>query len=162
MVQAIEEADAAGAPLLILRLDTPGGLVASTRKIIKSILASTATTLCVFLPVIFLGGGGRLVLVQQRLFDPGLGQECLDLFFLALVFLQAAGEALHFGFVLGAQAFVPVLVELAQVTVRATDGVGVVALGEFRVQQVFLEAAARAGNPAFQIDVSSKHGWRLP
>ena len=38
VVQAIEEADAAGAPLLILRLDTPGGLDTSMRQIIDAML----------------------------------------------------------------------------------------------------------------------------
>ena len=38
VVQAIEDADAAGAPLLILRLDTPGGLDTSMRQIIDAML----------------------------------------------------------------------------------------------------------------------------
>ncbi len=38
VVQAIEKADAAGAPLLILRLDTPGGLDTSMRQIVDAML----------------------------------------------------------------------------------------------------------------------------
>ncbi|MGI9523633.1 MAG: NfeD family protein [Hyphomicrobiaceae bacterium] len=40
MSEALAEADTIGAPLVILEIDTPGGLVAATRTIIKSILAS--------------------------------------------------------------------------------------------------------------------------
>jgi len=38
VVQAIEKADAAGAPLLILRLDTPGGLDTAMRQIVDKML----------------------------------------------------------------------------------------------------------------------------
>jgi len=38
VVQAIEDADAAGAPLLVLRIDTPGGLDSSMRQIIDAML----------------------------------------------------------------------------------------------------------------------------
>ncbi|HXB53195.1 MAG TPA: nodulation protein NfeD, partial [Vicinamibacteria bacterium] len=38
VVQAIERADAAGAPLLILRLDTPGGLDTAMRQIVDKML----------------------------------------------------------------------------------------------------------------------------
>ena len=38
VVQAIEAADAAGAPLLVLRLDTPGGLDSSMRQIVDRML----------------------------------------------------------------------------------------------------------------------------
>ncbi len=38
VVQAIDKADAAGAPLLILRLDTPGGLDTSMRQIVDKML----------------------------------------------------------------------------------------------------------------------------
>jgi membrane-bound serine protease (ClpP class) len=37
----LERARAAGAPLAVIRIDTPGGLVSSTREIIQTILAST-------------------------------------------------------------------------------------------------------------------------
>ena len=40
MTEAIETATRANAPLLVIELDTPGGLVAATREIIKNILAS--------------------------------------------------------------------------------------------------------------------------
>lgn len=40
VARGFEEARAAGADLIILRIDTPGGLVTSTRGIIKTILAS--------------------------------------------------------------------------------------------------------------------------
>src|SRR5260370_41925113 len=38
VVQAIDRADAAGAPLLILRLDTPGGLDTAMRQIVDKML----------------------------------------------------------------------------------------------------------------------------
>src|SRR3989304_6611375 len=37
-IQAIEKADAAGAPLLVLRLDTPGGLDTAMRQIVDKML----------------------------------------------------------------------------------------------------------------------------
>jgi membrane-bound serine protease (ClpP class) len=40
LVRGIEQAEAEGAELVVIRLDTPGGLMASTRDIIKKILAS--------------------------------------------------------------------------------------------------------------------------
>ena len=40
ITRAVETAETRGAPLLILRLDTPGGLVTSTREIVKEILAA--------------------------------------------------------------------------------------------------------------------------
>ncbi|MGI9411768.1 MAG: NfeD family protein, partial [Hyphomicrobiaceae bacterium] len=40
MAEALENASEAGAGLLVIELDTPGGLVAATREIIQSILAS--------------------------------------------------------------------------------------------------------------------------
>jgi membrane-bound serine protease (ClpP class) len=40
VVSALERADAQGAPLIILRLDTPGGLVTSMRQIIDRMLSS--------------------------------------------------------------------------------------------------------------------------
>jgi membrane-bound serine protease (ClpP class) len=40
VVQAIDRADAAGAPLLVIRMDTPGGLDSSMRQIIDRILSS--------------------------------------------------------------------------------------------------------------------------
>lgn len=40
IAQAVAKAEAEGARLLLIRLDTPGGLVSSTRDIIKTILAS--------------------------------------------------------------------------------------------------------------------------
>jgi membrane-bound serine protease (ClpP class) len=40
VIHAIEKADAAGAPLLILRIDTPGGLDTSMRQIVERMLAS--------------------------------------------------------------------------------------------------------------------------
>jgi membrane-bound serine protease (ClpP class) len=40
IAQAVAKAEANGAQLLVIRLDTPGGLVSSTRNIIKTILAS--------------------------------------------------------------------------------------------------------------------------
>ena len=39
MAEALENASEAGALLLVIELDTPGGLVAATREIIQSILA---------------------------------------------------------------------------------------------------------------------------
>lgn len=39
VTRGLDEANAVGAPLVIIRIDTPGGLVTSTRDIIKSILA---------------------------------------------------------------------------------------------------------------------------
>lgn len=42
VVHGIEEANKAGAPLIVLRLDTPGGLDPSMRDIIRAILASDA------------------------------------------------------------------------------------------------------------------------
>jgi membrane-bound serine protease (ClpP class) len=47
VVQAIEQADAAGDPLLIIRMDTPGGLDTSMRQIIDSMLNSR-TPIAVF------------------------------------------------------------------------------------------------------------------
>ncbi len=47
VVQAIDEADAAGAPLLIIRLDTPGGLDTSMRQIIDHML-NCRTPIAVF------------------------------------------------------------------------------------------------------------------
>ena len=40
VIRTIEEAGAAGAPLVILRIDTPGGRLDSTRRITQAILAS--------------------------------------------------------------------------------------------------------------------------
>jgi membrane-bound serine protease (ClpP class) len=40
IAQAITKAESEGAQLLVIKLDTPGGLVSSTREIIKAILAS--------------------------------------------------------------------------------------------------------------------------
>ena len=40
IIQSIEEAEDANAELLVIELDTPGGLMASMHKIVKSILAS--------------------------------------------------------------------------------------------------------------------------
>ena len=40
IAQAIAKAESEGAQLLVIKLDTPGGLVSSTREIIKAILAS--------------------------------------------------------------------------------------------------------------------------
>jgi membrane-bound serine protease (ClpP class) len=47
VVQAIDEADAAGAPLLIIRLDTPGGLDTSMRQIVDHML-NCRTPIAVF------------------------------------------------------------------------------------------------------------------
>jgi membrane-bound serine protease (ClpP class) len=47
VVAAIERADAQGAPLLILRLDTPGGLDSSMRKIVETML-NCRTPIAVF------------------------------------------------------------------------------------------------------------------
>ncbi len=47
VVQAIDEADAAGAPLLVIRLDTPGGLDTSMRQIIDRML-NCKTPIAVF------------------------------------------------------------------------------------------------------------------
>ena len=47
VVQAIDRADAAGAPLLIIRMDTPGGLDSSMRQIIDRML-SCRTPVAVF------------------------------------------------------------------------------------------------------------------
>jgi membrane-bound serine protease (ClpP class) len=47
VVQAIDEADAAGAPLLIIRLDTPGGLDSSMRQIVDRML-NCKTPIAVF------------------------------------------------------------------------------------------------------------------
>ena len=47
VVQAIDEADAAGAPLLVIRLDTPGGLDTSMRQIIDRML-NCRTPIAVF------------------------------------------------------------------------------------------------------------------
>ncbi len=47
VVTAIERADAQGAPLLILRLDTPGGLDSSMRKIVETML-NCRTPIAVF------------------------------------------------------------------------------------------------------------------
>ncbi len=43
------------------------------------------------------------------------------------------------------------LIEFAQVTVRATKRIGVIAFREFRMQQVFLQGTARTGDTTFQI-----------
>src|SRR4249919_1489639 len=40
LTKALERATAQGAPALIVRLDTPGGLLSSTREMIQTILAS--------------------------------------------------------------------------------------------------------------------------
>jgi membrane-bound serine protease (ClpP class) len=40
LIRAMDQADRDGAPLLIIRLDTPGGLVSSTRDIVDHILAA--------------------------------------------------------------------------------------------------------------------------
>ena len=40
IIQSIEEAEDANAELLVIEMDTPGGLMASMHKIVKSILAS--------------------------------------------------------------------------------------------------------------------------
>ena len=40
IVRAIDEAEAGGEDLVLIRLDTPGGLVASMEKIVKRMLAS--------------------------------------------------------------------------------------------------------------------------
>ena len=47
VVQAIDAADAAGAPLLIIRIDTPGGLDTSMRQIIDRML-NCRTPIAVF------------------------------------------------------------------------------------------------------------------
>jgi membrane-bound serine protease (ClpP class) len=47
VVQAIDDADAAGAPLLVIRLDTPGGLDSSMRQIIDRML-NCKTPIAVF------------------------------------------------------------------------------------------------------------------
>jgi membrane-bound serine protease (ClpP class) len=47
LIRAIDEADRDGAPLVIIRLDTPGGLVSSTRDIVDRILAAK-TPIAVF------------------------------------------------------------------------------------------------------------------
>src|SRR6185295_11518122 len=40
VVHAIEQAESSGAPLVVLRLDTPGGLDSSMRQIVDKVLAS--------------------------------------------------------------------------------------------------------------------------
>ena len=45
IVRGIDEAEKAGEPLVILRLDTPGGLDASMRVIIQRILAAESPSI---------------------------------------------------------------------------------------------------------------------
>lgn len=52
VVQAIEDADASGAPLLVIRLDTPGGLDTSMRQIVDGMLNAQTPV------VVFVGPSG--------------------------------------------------------------------------------------------------------
>ncbi len=50
VARGFEQANAAAAPLIILRIDTPGGLASSTRGIVKTILASRRPVACYVSP----------------------------------------------------------------------------------------------------------------
>ncbi len=50
VARGFEQANAAAAPLIILRIDTPGGLACSTRGLVKTILASQRSVACYVSP----------------------------------------------------------------------------------------------------------------